>query len=698
MKKYQQTLELEKKTQKAETKTMIVQQHAAVAEGTGHKSTAMDEAARKEAREYMKRQREKRKLETKKMKEVDKSFVIKQRLDELRKTTKTVIVKKAKKEKIQLKISPPKEFYSVNNLHMKEIKVLKLKPTIFDGNYTLGSVEKLDDTGMRIEEILKLEAPPAARNSINAMISSTNLVNPLLKSPVKATSPAKKPLSPIKKPVTPLHLQNYQNFIKSDNAQKSRQSSSKENKKPEDNLKLKVPDTKLSFSILKRTELIPQAHETFTVPKPQVPFWLQNSAVQPYPYNFIWAVRKKLEAYTSAEEAKRVLFERTQGLESLETPQLQLKKTNRITKARNFPDFFGKQPADDIKPELQRPTIIDDSETNITSIEQEMLYEANTISEISSLKSDLVKSKSRERDQKQDDDDTTISESIFHSVGDDVFVGKKRESLNTDYSRASFENDVVDLVPKNLSPNTTEKRVNFMSSTVLPRLGMKSQADNQNDLDRNNLNQEKEGEYQKMLTAFNQSLSHVIEVNQMLSTVLSSKSSVASTQTSGTVKNYTSSFENNIESVTRKTSADSNISEMIENLVQQSQAPSRPIEPHSESNSSIQTFIEDSKSTTLKPDANDAIEDPPIIYDEPAQEFSSSSTKVTTTTTTKIVQQKISIGKKEENENTLNESKLLNMFESDASFNILDNNVSFGMVSRRKFSSSSFILFYFLLF
>lgn len=666
--KYQQTAELEKKIRKVEKerKALIQQPVAAAKASPNHKSSAMDEAARSEAREYMKKQREKRKLEMNK--EVDKSFVIKQRLDELRKTTRNVITKKPKKNKSQIKVSPPREYYSMTNVHMKEIKVLKLKPT------SAKSQKSPAENSFRVlnESSLKFASPDSEK-----VLETTK--TPSLSPIKKCISPIKKPTTPVKKPANPLQLQNRQNTTRAETTQRqSRPSSSKENKKPLDDLKLKVPDVKLSMSNLNRTEVV---YQTFTQPKPKVPFWLEDTAIQPYPYNFIWAVRKKLEAYTSSEKSKRIAKEKS--LINFETPHV--KQSNRHKKVKKFPQFIASQQA-----EMQRPTIADDSGTNENTLEHELEMEANTISEISSIQSDmaLIKSHSQEKEPKRDDeDDTTISESIFHSLKDDAFVGKQRESINTNFNRSSWDKENVAL--ENVSPNTTEKREKFLSSTKLS-LGfpvVKPETDI-NDLDNNKLNQEKEEEYQKMLTAFNQSLSHVIQVNQMLSTVLTSKtSSIASSHTSETVKNYTSSFENNIESETLKTGG-SNISEMIEHLVQQSQNAPAPADTINESISSIQTFIEDSKSTTIKPDVDDAIEDPPIVYKE-APEFSSSTTKVTTTTTTEIVQHKITNEKKEEHENTLNESKLLNMFkyESETSFNfsLAENNASFGMVSQRMF-------------
>jgi hypothetical protein len=675
-KKYQQTDELEMKMRKAEReKKALNAPHPSVvaveSPRHNHKSQAMDEASRREAREFMKKQREKRKSE--KEKEVDKSCIIRQRLDELRKTTRNVITKKPKKNKSQVKISPPRELFSIHN-HVKEIKVLRLKPM---------------SAKIRLPETTAVSAEDA---DVGALIE--NDISPVKaeqvkpKSPAKVAMPTRKPISPVRRP-SPLQVQNHTLSLRPASAlHSSRPSSSKENKKPHEDLKLKVPDVKLSMSAVSKTELLPPT----SFIRPKVPFWLQNSALQPYPYNFIWAVRKKLEAYTSAEEKKQTFRRKVDSRMNLETPQV--RNVNKMKKGRKLPDHLLK--FGDEKPhELQRPTIGDDSDPNTNSLEREIASEANTYSEISSIKSDLalIKSKSQEKEQQKDDDedDTTISESVFFSLKDDKFVGKKRESVNCEFSRSSFNEKVEDLLPEHVSPNTSEKRNNFFSSTLLPkevslprasRISSEKIAEEENDLANNQLSKDKNEEYQKMLSAFNQSLSKVIKVNNILK-LSSVSSSVDSSKTaSATVKNYSSSFENNLETETDKTSA---VSELIETIARQSIQPAQVVDQHSETNSSIKTFIEDSKSTTLKPEVDDAIEDPPIVFNEPAQEFSSSSTKVTTTTTAKIVQQKTSIEKKEERENTLNESKLLNMFrqsDSETSFNIVDNNASFGTVSR----------------
>lgn len=609
-KKHQENFELEEPTQKQKEKPQ------SAADIPRHKSNIMDEAARIETREFMKRQREKRKLVTSKT-EIDKTIVIKKRLDELRRTTQNVI-QNPKKKNSQKKISPPKDFYSANSIRMKDIKVLRLKATP-------RSQASLKELKLSVEKITNDQRPigvsPMAISSPNQHLSPQKKASPSLMR--KAVMQANKPLPPRNLQILS-QTEKVNHHVPEASQKHSRPSSSKENKRPID-IKLKVPDLKLSMSSLNRTELPPAVFQQ------KIPFWLQNTSIQPFPYNFIFAVRKKLEAYTSAEEAKPPIQQRAKVGSTFDTPHLktngQLLKKGRI--------FLERIQADETEFKLKQISLTDDSAAIVKFVEHELNSEANTISEISSIKSDPAQVKSKSYQTKNDH---------FRSPKDDTF--------NSDVFTSSLE----------------KKRINFLSSTL------QTDMNNANDLDKNKLNEEyEEGmKYQNMLTAFNKSLKNVIEVNQIISksseTVISSKPS----------ENYTSSFENNPDSEETQKPSDE-ISEVVENFVKSQPAVRRTAELISESNSSIKTFIEDSKSITFKPNKveYDAIEDPPIIYEEQAvQEFSSSSTKLTATM---IVHQKLAY---ENEENTLNESMLLNMFsEAEVSFNIVHNNESFGMVS-----------------
>lgn len=575
-----------------------------------HKSK-MDEGTRREARNFMKKQREKRKMEVKK--EADKSFVIKQRLEELRQHTKDVLAKK--KTKSPVRSAPPpvgSSYYSLSNHKMREIKELKLKPM---------KKPHADDV------------PEEINNKIESNIP---------KSPVKQPQVS---VSPVKLSPVPFTRQS-----------STRPSSS--NKKSDNNndLRLTVPDVKLSMvnkQVLNRSDVAVTANT--------IPSWLQTSIIQPYPYNFIWAVRKKLEAFTSEKNVK------THMQHDFETPQI--KRNKKSAKARRLDQIVNDE---------------DESETNARSEEIELASEANTISEISSIRSDVAaETKTSMKNE------PTINESIFHTVSDGKFIGQKRESVNSEFDRASFDKKLQQLGPENVSPNTTAKKMNFLSSTLKTNQTTTTKSDQEgmfkqphtistksalNDLDNNNkVNEDKEEEFKKMLLAFNKSLSHVVEVNHLLSAALVSKSSSASVKSSSQKspiesqmrdsehdnRDYSSSFEKNIES-SEKTS---NISEMIENMIQADTKQQQRAGDNSEDNSSIQTLIADSD--------DKAIEDPPILYhSEQPQELTSSTTKITITRTDNNLQE---LTRKNGHETTLNESRLISMFRlSESELSIVE--------------------------
>ncbi|KAL7029326.1 hypothetical protein ACKWTF_006187 [Chironomus riparius] len=650
------------------TLNLQLQKQAPVQSPVVNKSK-MDEGVRSEARKFMKKQREKRKMEVKK--EIDKSFVIKQRLEELRQHTKDALAKKHENKKSPLSPSPPLDFnssyYSLSNNKMKEIKVLRLKPMSANDD-----MKPEDETEIPVESTVNIPDSPCEQPLPKSQAS----VSPMKLSPNQQNSP--------------IRLE-----VKRQSSQPStRPSSEKENKKSDNNdeLRLIVPDVKLSMvntstkQILNRSDISTVHNQTFVKPlSNNIPIWLQNSVVQPYPYNFIWAVRKKLEAFTTQHKNDSTKNEQYTHF-NLETPQI--KKNKKTSKARRL--HHGIILEDD-----------NDSDSNTKSEGIELPSEANTISEISSIKSDIVPEKSQSVEKQSivkfstNDDETIISESIFHTISDDHFVGKKRESINSEFDRASFDKKLKSLGPENISPNTSEKQNNFLSSTLKNNQDSKNEEISfkkpevpsnveLNDLDNNNkINEEKEEEFKKMLLAFNKNLSHVVEVNHLLSNALISKSS--SSHASSSIRSsaqqksfadstesskrdsdhdkYSSSFEKNIESSERS----SKISEMIENMIQadtKEHQKANIIEDNSDQNSSIRTLIVESE----------IIEDPPIVYhSEQPQELTSSTTKITTTITktNNNYQESTSDSRKNQFENTFNESKLISMFrlnESEVSF------------------------------
>lgn len=631
-----------------------------------HKSSMANEAVRREAREFMKKQKEKRKQLDETKKEEDKSFIIKQRLAQLKITTRNVIVNA---NKAPLSKQPNAGANETANSHdvsplprhkkyptYREIHTLKLKPMSRKIQSSSSTTEVMNkshdepdddrDTPPEVEEVLQKKTQCGTAREESEME-----VNPKQASASAASFPA----SPVKKAhttqpqslkklVSPLQLQNHQlhgtTTTKPDVV--AQRASVNANRKASLDLKLKIPDVKLNITPLARQEIIPNKMKT--------PAWLQSSFHQPYPYNFIFAVKKKLEAYISAEELKKQRLAKKQ------------KKTTTMAKKKQK----------------------DDSE------------DMNTMSEISSIQSDLVLMRSQKSSEEtpprqmanvgaarsaneaardDDDDDTTISFSTLNSVKDELFVGKQRESVNLEFERHhSFPpKPEDDLTIEDISPNTSEKRENFLSSTKIekssppPRVltfkkpeipSLQRPQVHQSDNDNHNSSHGKENNYRKMLEDFQSSLTQVIEVNnQLSSSVIDSGSKPSSvTSTTSTAKSYSTLFEKAID--TESSNAISS-SHRVNNKAD-NQESSKLGET-----SSIETFIDESETLQEKRVVND----PPIIVNETQREVKNNET-ISQMTSTIVTRDDDDDVKQTFNDNTLNESKILNILQMNDINNI----------------------------
>ncbi|KAL1379845.1 hypothetical protein pipiens_003709 [Culex pipiens pipiens] len=316
----------------------------------------------------------------------------------------------------------------------------------------------------------------------------------------------------------------------------------------EKELKLEVPEvTLVPDSIIKRTaqvsnEPVDRKKER-TEPQPQqpskpIPSWLKHTLIQPDPYPFIVAVRKKLEAACNRPD------------------ELPVTGKSRASKSSKRCDEYLKT----LKsvPYIRKPSKAggrNETPPNISSISHQTSV-PNTTSDISSIRSDFVLSLPPLSSTKIDTNATSNSvqqpqvvsplsverisnlkitaadsslEKVNFTRGDDM----PNADLIPD--RVSFSaRHVVDLDQTQLSVNTSEKQRNFLHNA--------SQAENTTH------------EYQRMLEAFNRSLSQVIEVNQQLystrkirdemtQTTPVPAASAVSTTTNGSSSNYTDDFE-----------------------------------------------------------------------------------------------------------------------------------------------------------
>ncbi|KXJ83707.1 hypothetical protein RP20_CCG003002 [Aedes albopictus] len=281
----------------------------------------------------------------------------------------------------------------------------------------------------------------------------------------------------------------------------------------EDELKLEIPEARLipDSTIKPLPQEPPPAEKKEFKP---VPPWLKHTLLQPDPYPFIMAVRKKLEAI-------RNLNPNTVGRPDESIIPKKPEETAKRSKAANSQKCL--EYLDTLKsvPYVNKP--LSDIVQNISSVSLQH-SDSNTTSEISSIKSDFVLplpplsstkfdtphpairdltgpisplSVDRISNLKITANGSALEKSVNFNRGDHM------PYADCIPDRASFNNRHVnpdELHQSQLSLNTSEKQRNF-----LQKPGDKTT---------------KELEYHKMLEAFNRSLTQVIEVNQQLYSAL----------------------------------------------------------------------------------------------------------------------------------------------------------------------------------
>lgn len=411
------------------------------------------------AREFMKKQKERRKTEGKENATGCDKDVIKQRLEELRKNTRNIVNRNVAKSK------------SAGNTPKKEQKIEK--PVV------------PQKTFVQVFDV----KPKVQKNEPEVRKSTGILKKPNEES--KKSSP-----SFYGTPITENRLKvDASSMVSNESLNPSR------------------------FDLYERSGgTFPLKHK-YTKPSIEtLPFWLKHSTVRPYPYNFIWAVRKKLEALAAETELqkqqegqkqKKVQIQHRQEVKIIETPKTTQQISGQRTlrkplvesmnedqhdgKKNRFSDFlmnkYINNPLETSKIELKKAQE-NESETNAnTSSFQDP--DGNTISEISSIKSDAVNSFPNNQLKKIDnvlmeeneDGDTTITESILQSSLEVSPIrknnGKDAEGENNEEEDRLYitlhrgnltsENKYSDQFESrnnnSFSMNNTNKKNNFLSST-----------------------------------------------------------------------------------------------------------------------------------------------------------------------------------------------------------------------------------------
>ncbi|XP_058448270.1 centrosome-associated protein 350-like isoform X2 [Malaya genurostris] len=279
----------------------------------------------------------------------------------------------------------------------------------------------------------------------------------------------------------------------------------------EKELKLDVPDVTLVPDTTSKQSNNVNVRTEFK----SVPPWLKHTLLQPDPYPFIIAVRKKLEAIRNLNRDQTFVPEESVISHRLEDPPRPAKSGNN-QKCIEYLESLKTVPY------INKPLF--GSESNIASISHRM-SDSNTTSEISSIRSDFVLPLSSTkidctgakplRESANELENNPISPLSVERISnlkirpDDIQVERTvNVTRGTAMPDAGLISDEKSLVTENLQTDMSKAN---NSETLLKLLRISSEKQNK---------AEKELDSQKMLEAFNRSLAQVIEVNQQLYSAL----------------------------------------------------------------------------------------------------------------------------------------------------------------------------------
>lgn len=293
-----------------------------------------------------------------------------------------------------------------------------------------------------------------------------------------------------------------------------------------------------------------------------IPYWLKPTPVHPYPYNFIMAVRKKLESITHAA-AKRPL-ENAPTLHSKETPvrpkHFRPKNTFRqnLANTKVNPQLRSQEmlASLDAIPRLQMPTeqpfsnktaaqcstenqwknisqSTSDLNTNLSSITLH-ISGSNTTSDFSSLLSDGKRNlkepaKCEIVKPAEDTDESQGTMSVSSAIFSQSSPEKRKtfpvepvplSTANIDHLQVSMKHNPVSSMPfvtLERGTNETDRKDprKMWQHQTEPDKNRASSRQNADELNQTNILQ--------MLETFNKSLSQVISVNKQLHTALSNQ-------------------------------------------------------------------------------------------------------------------------------------------------------------------------------
>ncbi|XP_055378301.1 repetitive organellar protein-like [Condylostylus longicornis] len=337
---------------------------------------------------------------------------------------------------------------------------------------------------------------------------------------------------------------------------------------------LQVPNVKLESRFLRSKSVhvqVPHENnkENISVDKTvnksdEIPYWLKPTAVEIYPYNFITAVRKKLEALTNPviqrpqthQRKNKNLYKTRKSNVYQDTPLSHLKHDKNNVRRRiinnnssssntkhSYSQGFsvnGLNEENGLNSNNEKSNSFSEIVSNFSSISLHV-PESNTISDMSSLKSDVA-SKAEDKQflssTKNDNisnkdfsanDDTTISSSVFSSPEKKINFIEVKQPKEAENILSEKTNSISPLSLENITNLQVKSKRSEIKKVIdedlsIPnlnlKLNLKGKSEQSNDIKSSSQKQEKLLELDQLLNNFNKSLSQVIEVNNQLKNTL----------------------------------------------------------------------------------------------------------------------------------------------------------------------------------
>ncbi|XP_062547034.1 centrosome-associated protein 350-like [Armigeres subalbatus] len=477
------------------------------------------------AREFIKEQQAKRKQDKKALgPQTNKKELIKKRLDDLKKNTQVLVsknVQKARKRSLSasgtgsqksgaapVKVAERSKTPPVKPLR-KSVSTSSLQPAPApntaksdSGKSSVNSKESKRRSSLlkaNLTEKMGIMRKPDEVALEEVMMSPLRLKTP----PNPAQQPAVK--SPSK------HLEQ-------DRDESIEISPEKRVSVLEEELKLKVPEiTLVPDSTMKPLQVTPPPDKKEFRP---VPPWLKHTLLQPDPYPFIMAVRKKLEAIRGMNPNQTARPNESIIPKKIEETVPRRSKTTNSQKCIDYLETLKSVPY------VNKPS--SEIEQNISSV---LLHhsDSNTTSEISSIKSDFALPLPPLSSTKFDTTHAATRESIRPELTGPIspLSVDRISNLKITANSSAFDRS-INVHRGDHMPNAEliPDRVSFNNRNVHPenlrqsQLSLNTSEKQQHFLQKPTEKTIKELEYQKMLEAFNRSLTQVIEVNQQLYSAL----------------------------------------------------------------------------------------------------------------------------------------------------------------------------------